>query len=79
MQKPTIHEKYEKRPEDLNDICFAQFAISYDNCARVPKKTEWQDGVSIQTGCLKKFGQDVCLPRYIKLEDGTLIHNYSTS
>ena len=36
---PSIHEKYAQRPKSLENMCLAQFAISFDTCqAKTAKK-----------------------------------------
>ena len=37
QKKSSIHDKYVLRPEDLNDVCLAEFVTSYEPCPK-PKK-----------------------------------------
>ena len=44
----TIHEKYENRPNILEEIWLAQFATSYEKMANKPKKDiDFENGASI--------------------------------
>ena len=46
----TVIDRYKARPDHLEDICLAQFAISYVYTSKVPKKTVF-DG----DGCSEEF------------------------
>ena len=49
----TMHERYAGRPVALNNICLAQFAVSYVLTDKFPKNVEMNQGASLQTGRLK--------------------------
>ena len=72
-----IHGKYAKRPKQLENICLAQFAISYDmmTCKQGAEKT-FINGCSKETSdkpemkiVAMKERDETPLPMYIKLED----------
>ena len=49
----TVIDRYKARPDHLEDICLAQFAISYVYASKVPKKTVF-DG----DGCSEEFSDE---------------------
>ena len=60
----TVHEKYERRPLKLNDMCLALFATTYES-GQKPKKAKFVDQVSEE-----KLEPDNVLPKWIVLNDG---------
>ena len=66
----TIHNKYSNRPDKLETICLAQFATSYEACAKPGKNFELVDGISSIDGTLMEYGTENKLPKYIQLKSG---------
>ena len=72
-----IHKKYEKRPKSIENMCLAQFAISYDMIpTKDGKKKSFIDGSSKETSDREDMkivswnpNYVKPLPKYIKLED----------
>ena len=48
----TVHQKYSQRPGILEEVCLAQFTISYHHVKadQIPKATEWIENASEQRG-----------------------------
>lgn len=68
-QAPSIIDRYQVRPEILDQMCLAQFAIFYTPASTVPKKVEFENGSSKEKSNQSIFGHaDKKLPRYIKLD-----------
>ena len=73
----SIHEQYSMRPEQIENINLAQFAISY---VPVPTKEvneeffpENLDYSKDMSSSLRSHIDDEFLPKYIKLDDGTVM------
>ena len=67
----TVHKKYANRPIELETVCLAQFATSYESSKKPGEKVSFNDdGVSHQKGLIKQFGTDKMLPKYIELNRG---------
>ena len=66
----TIHKKYVSRPNCLENICLAQFAIMFENCDRPKRDIVFNDGASDKKGKFQIFGSDMLLPKYIKMKIG---------
>ena len=66
----TIHKKYACRPNELENICLAQFATSFESCKNPKKVTFNDDGTSEEKGCIKIFGSSQHLPKFIELKSG---------
>ncbi len=67
-QATSIHDRYAKRPTDLENVCLAQFAVWYEPRKQVPKKVTFINGVSDQVGhvtCLTN--DDLLFPKYLDL------------
>ena len=69
----SLHDKYAMRPSELKNICFAQFAMAYDDTKSIPKreKDKMVDGVHSEPGNIRRYDNDVGLPRYIILSNGS--------
>ena len=76
----SIHERYAKRPDYLEEMCLAQFASVYVLTPRMKKGTKWseeegKEGCSVEASTIAMFKKDkddkdepnVWLPRYIDL------------
>ena len=74
----SIHEKYALRPRDLEDVCLAQFATSYQAPFSIPKKVEWNGDVSNADSSIKNFASEKYLPKFIRLGNGRLMTARST-
>ena len=66
----TVHKKYANRPDELENICMAQFATSFESCKKPKKAVFDDDGVSEEKGGLKIFGCEKPLPKSIQLKSG---------
>ena len=44
--KPSMIEKYVRRPTALKDMCLMQFVKMYESVSSVPKNTTWNDDIS---------------------------------
>ena len=62
----SLHEKYEKRPAELENICFCQFAMAYDSVKALPKKVTGRSQI-------KRFDNGEDLPPIIELSNGTFM------
>jgi hypothetical protein len=72
QQTISVHDRYASRPEELDEMCLAQFATSYTQTSRLPKKIEWTDGgTSIEITTQKILNTNKKLPKYIHLN-----HNF---
>lgn len=78
QEATTIHDRYASRPRSvspnsnsrLENMCLAQFAISYTYTAKLPKTIEMdENGCSKNLSLQTVFGSETCLPNYIKLEN----------
>ena len=69
VKSSSIHDKYALRPKDLENICLAQFATTYEPSIK-PKDEEFNNGVSQTESTLKRFDNDAYLPKYIELQNG---------
>ena len=47
VAKPSVIDKYMRRPGGLEHMCLMQFVKMYDSFSSVPKKVKWKDGCSI--------------------------------
>ena len=47
VAKPSVIDKYMRRPGGLEHMCLMQFVKMYDSVSSVPKKVKWKDGCSI--------------------------------
>ena len=66
----TIHEKYEKRPQILKEMCLAQFTSHYEICAKIPKKIKMDDNnASEEKSTQTIFRTNERLPLFIKIND----------
>ena len=66
----TIHEKYEKRPLILKEMCLAQFATHYQICPKLPKKIQMDDNnASLEKSNQTIFRTNEKLPLFIILND----------
>ena len=77
-QAIPIHEKYAERPTVLDKMCLAQFAISYETSKR-PKKEELKKDESEAKQEVAIFGTDIMLPKYIFLQNGSVMKLRTTS
>ena len=68
----SIHEKYAMRPETLN-ITLAQFTILFEKCNELPQKTKMIQGCSEQKCNILNIFDESEIPRYIELNDKTLM------
>ena len=68
----TIHDKYAARPKVIENICLAQFVVSYEVCHRIQDAVFDSDlgDFSKATGDLRDYTTNEELPLYIKLNDG---------
>ena len=66
----TIHKKYANRPDELENVCLAQFSTSFESCKKPQKAIFNDDGVSIEKGDIKMYGFDDPLPKAIQLKSG---------
>ena len=46
VAKPSVIDKYMRRPGGLEHMCLMQFVKMYDSVSSVPKKVKWKDGCS---------------------------------
>ena len=71
QQAVSVHERYEERPEFLEEMCLAQFASCYTYTTKVPKKVEFNkaDGSSATFSNKVIFGTDKQLPHYIQVDE----------
>ena len=46
VAKPSIIDKYMRRPGALEQMCLMQFVKMYDSVSSVPKNVKWRDGCS---------------------------------
>ena len=69
----TIHKKYSNRPVKLEDLCLAQFAVSYDSCVKPAKNVTFLNGSSKIKGTLQHFGTKKNLPKFICLNTGSFM------
>ena len=66
-----VIDRYEMRPKYLEEICLAQFAISYVFASKVPKRIIFdEDGCSNEYSDRTIFDQEKNLPKYLSLKDG---------
>ena len=68
----TIHNKYSNRPDALGNVCLAQFASSYETCAK-PKESileTFENGASSIEGFIEHFATKEKLPKHIQLKTG---------
>ena len=65
------HEKYALRPDELEDICFAQFATTYVLCQK--KNIELKGMVSEELSEVRHFITWEQLPKFIMLKDGKIL------
>ena len=47
VAKPSIIDKYMRRPGALEQMCLMQFVKMYDSVSSVPKNVKWRDGCSV--------------------------------
>ena len=69
----SAHDKYGQRPAELDNICFAQFAMAYESVKGIPKKEiGLMDGfVHTGRGKILRFDTDEGLPKFIRLTNGS--------
>ena len=70
------HEKYALRPDELKDICLAQFATTYVTCQK--KNIELKGMVSEEVSEVKHFMTQENLPKFIRLKDGKILEARNT-
>ena len=46
VAKPSVIDKYMRRPGALEQMCLMQFVKMYDSVSSVPKNVKWRDGCS---------------------------------
>ena len=72
QQKTTVHDRYAMRPKVLEEMCLAQFAVSYKPTSKVPEKTVFNsDHSSEESSNMKVYSSEevqVELPKYIDLK-----------
>ena len=71
-----MHEKYAARPDSLEHVCLAQFAMWYEDMrqgAKMPKNSETLSEQQIFCPHLK---EPVFMPKYIQLKDPKLRSMY---
>ena len=62
-----IHVKYANRPNQLETMCLAQFATTY-NYSKKPANVVFSEDVSEEKGCLEIYGTKEKVPKYIRLK-----------
>ena len=62
-----IHVKYANRPNQLETMCLAQFATTY-NYSKKPANVVFSENVSEEKGCLEIYGTKEKVPKYIRLK-----------
>ena len=74
QQVVTPHDRYSVRPKSLENMCLAQWAVSYQSTSKVPKDTNFDnDNNSIDLSNLKLYSNaDINLPKYIDLTNFNL-------
>ena len=65
----SVHEKYSNRPESLEHICLAQFAIWYVLVPKKWKKPKDIEAVSDTQVICPELSEPLQMPRYIQLKD----------
>ena len=69
-----MHERYAVRPKELEDMCLAQWAISYKPTSKVPKDTKFDSDHMSEERCdLTLYSNnEIHLPKYIILKHHNL-------
>ena len=67
----SIHEKYALRPLELEDLCLAQFATTYEPCRK--KNLKLEGNVSEEKIELCHFITWEHLPKFIRLQNGKIM------
>ena len=69
-----MHERYAVRPKELEDMCLAQWAISYKPTSKVPKDTKFDSDHMSEERCdLTLYSNnEIHLPKYISLKHHNL-------
>ena len=67
---PSLHEKYAARPEDLEDICLAQFVMYYHSVPKSWKKSNKEDSEDelVELVCPGSDSSEY-LPKFITLQN----------
>ena len=69
QESTTVMDRYITRPRHLDEMCLAQFAISYIPASKVPKRIIFDDdGCSNEWSDQEIFHEPKKLPRYISME-----------
>ena len=67
----TVHRKYAKRPDELENVCLAQFGTIYESRKKPKASIVFNDdGASDEKGNIKIYGSDTLLPKFIQLKSG---------
>ena len=69
----NVIDRYTSRPIYLEEMCLAQFAISYVFASKVPKRVIFdENGISNEFSAQTIFHSDKLLPKYVSLESSGL-------
>jgi hypothetical protein len=73
--RKSLHDKYSMRPKELQNICFAQFVMAYDDVKSIPvRQRPKMDGyVHSEPGDITRYDNGEGLPKYIKLTNGSVM------
>ena len=68
LKTSSMNDKYDARPEGVEELTLSQFATSYTKCAKRPKHVEFNEhGITKETGLIKEYLSNKELPLYIRL------------